>query len=43
VNLNWRAMLSDLGLASLPGGVGLNLSYNKLFDYKAQDYPTQTP
>jgi outer membrane receptor protein involved in Fe transport len=42
-NLNWRAMLADLGMESLPGALGLNLSYNKLFEYKAQDYPTQAP
>jgi len=42
-NLNWRATLADLGLDSLPGGVGVNVSFNKLFEYKAQDYPTQSP
>jgi iron complex outermembrane recepter protein len=43
VNLNWQAMLADLGMTSLPGAFGVNFSYNKLFEYKAQDYPTQTP
>lgn len=42
-NLNWRAQLADMGLASLPGALNLNISYNKLFEYKAQDYPTQAP
>ncbi|MET0280192.1 MAG: TonB-dependent receptor [Steroidobacteraceae bacterium] len=41
-NLNWRAGLSDMG-TSLPGAVSANLSYNKTFHYKAQDYPTQAP
>ena len=37
VALNWRASLSDLGLA-LPGNLGLNVSYTKLFDFKAQEF-----
>jgi iron complex outermembrane recepter protein len=38
VNLNWRASLEDMGLASLPGSLSLNLSYTKTFDFKAQDF-----
>lgn len=37
VALDWRAALADLGLARVPGTLSLNLSFNKLFTYKAQD------
>jgi outer membrane receptor protein involved in Fe transport len=36
--LNWRASLADLGLAELPGTLGLNVSFNKLYEFKAQDF-----
>jgi outer membrane receptor protein involved in Fe transport len=40
VNLNWRAALEDIGLASLPGRVSANIAYTKLFSFKAQEFPT---
>lgn len=43
LNLNWRAALADIGLESLPGFLSANLSYSKLFEFKAQEYPTQEP
>ncbi len=36
--LNWRAALADMGMASLPGFLSLNVSYTKLFDFKAQEF-----
>ncbi|MEJ1963168.1 MAG: TonB-dependent receptor [Gammaproteobacteria bacterium] len=39
-NLAWRAALEDIGLSSLPGNLSANLSYTKLFSYKAQEFPT---
>jgi outer membrane receptor protein involved in Fe transport len=36
--LNWRAALADMGLPSLPGSLGLNVSFNKLFDFEAAEY-----
>jgi iron complex outermembrane recepter protein len=43
VNLNWAAGLADLGMESLPGNLSVNLSYTKLFEYKAQEFSTATP
>jgi outer membrane receptor protein involved in Fe transport len=40
---DWRAGLADLGLARIPGNVGLNLSFTKLFTYKAQEFSTAPP
>ncbi|MBK9251521.1 MAG: TonB-dependent receptor [Proteobacteria bacterium] len=42
-NLNWRADVADLGLESIPGALSLNVSYTKLFEFKAQEYATQVP
>jgi outer membrane receptor protein involved in Fe transport len=39
-NLNWSAGLADLGLASIPGVLSLNVSASKLFEFKAQEFPT---
>ena len=38
INLNWRAALADMGLASLPGALSLNVSFTKLFEFKAQEF-----
>jgi outer membrane receptor protein involved in Fe transport len=38
VTLNWRAQLADLGLGDLPGALSLNISYNKLFEFSAQEF-----
>ena len=43
LNLNWRAALADIGLGSLPGSLSANVSYSKLVEFKAQEYPTQVP
>jgi outer membrane receptor protein involved in Fe transport len=43
VTLNWRAALADMGLESLPGTFGLNVSFNKTFTYKAQDSADSVP
>ncbi|MEJ0036025.1 MAG: TonB-dependent receptor [Gammaproteobacteria bacterium] len=40
VNVNWRAALEDLGLASVPGRVSANIAFTKLFSFKAQEFPT---
>jgi iron complex outermembrane recepter protein len=40
VNLNWRAALEDLGLASVPGRISANIAFTKLFSFKAQEFPT---
>ena len=42
-NLNWRSELADIGMQSLPGSLGVNVSFNKLFEYKAQDFPPAAP
>jgi iron complex outermembrane recepter protein len=42
-NLSWRADVADLGLASIPGALSMNVSYTKLFEFKAQEYATQIP
>jgi iron complex outermembrane receptor protein len=36
--LNWRASLADMGLGDLPGTLGVNVSYNKLFKFTGQDF-----
>lgn len=41
-NLTWRAALEDLGV-SMPGAVGVNVSFTKLFNFEAQEYPTAVP
>jgi iron complex outermembrane recepter protein len=38
LSLNWRAQLADMGLDAVPGSLGLNVSFNRLFDYEAADY-----
>jgi outer membrane receptor protein involved in Fe transport len=38
VTFDWRASLADMGLESLPGTLGLNVSYNKTFEFKAQEF-----
>ncbi|MCX7036314.1 MAG: TonB-dependent receptor [Proteobacteria bacterium] len=38
ISLNWRATLADMGLDTLPGSLGLNMSYTKLLGFTAQDY-----
>jgi outer membrane receptor protein involved in Fe transport len=40
MTFNWRSDVSDLGLQSLPGNVGVDLSVTKLFSYKAQEFKT---
>ncbi|MES2605913.1 MAG: TonB-dependent receptor [Pseudomonadota bacterium] len=42
-NLNWRAGFDDMGLESIPGSLSLNISASKLFEFKAQEFPTATP
>ncbi len=39
-NVNWRTALADIGLGSVPGNFSVNLSVTKLFEYKAQEFPT---
>jgi len=36
--MNWTAALSDMGLGDAPGRLGLNVSFNRLFDFEASDY-----
>jgi outer membrane receptor protein involved in Fe transport len=40
VNLNWRASLEDLGMASAPGRLSANIAFTRLFSFEAQDFPT---
>ncbi len=42
-NLNWRAALADIGITRIPGSLSLNISASKLFEFKAQEFPTATP
>lgn len=35
----WRTALADIGMASLPGSLSLNVSANYLLDFKSQDFP----
>lgn len=39
-NLTWQAAFADIGLASIPGSLALNISASKLFEFKAQEFPT---
>jgi outer membrane receptor protein involved in Fe transport len=43
INLDWRAGLADIGLASLPGTLGVNISFNKTFEFKEQAFAGQPP
>ena len=36
--LNWSGALSDMGLDSIPGNLGLNVSYSRLFEFEASEY-----
>lgn len=36
--LSWRAALADMGMESLPGFLSMNVSYTKLFEFKAQEF-----
>src|SRR5690606_36289062 len=36
--LSWRAALADMGMASLPGFLSMNVAYTKLFEFKAQEF-----
>jgi len=40
VQASWQAALSDLGLEPLRGVVSLDISFNKLLEFKAQSFPT---
>jgi outer membrane receptor protein involved in Fe transport len=40
VNLNWRAALEDIGLASIPGRLSANIAFTRLFSFEAQEFPT---
>jgi iron complex outermembrane receptor protein len=40
VAFNWRAAFEDMGLESVPGALSVNLSYSKLFEFKAQEFST---
>ena len=42
-NFSWRAALSDLGMSRAPGSLALNISFSRLFEFKAQEYATATP
>jgi len=42
-NFSWSAALSDLGLERAPGSLALNMSFSRLFEFKAQEYATATP
>jgi iron complex outermembrane receptor protein len=39
VDLNWRAALADIGVP-LPGNLSASVSFSKLFEFEAQDFPT---
>ena len=39
-NLNWRAGFADIGFENVPGMLSLNISASKLFEFKAQEFPT---
>ena len=43
LNFTWRSALEDLGLAKIPGALGVNLQFSKLLSYDMQDFPTQDP
>ena len=43
LTFTWRSALADLGLESMPGTLGLNVSFTKLFEFKAQETPTALP
>lgn len=36
--LGWRAALADMGFDSLPGFLSVNVSFTKLFEFKAQEF-----
>ena len=38
-SVNWAAQLSDMGLASIPGGIGLNITGTVLDKYKTKQSP----
>jgi len=40
LNVDWAADLADLGLASLPGSLGVNLAATYLDSFETQDLPT---
>ncbi|HEY8521938.1 MAG TPA: TonB-dependent receptor [Gammaproteobacteria bacterium] len=42
-DFSWRASLADLGMERAPGSLALNISFSKLFEFKAQEYATATP
>src|SRR5690606_12538383 len=42
-NFSWSAALSDLGLERAPVSLSLNISFSRLFEFKAQEYATATP
>jgi len=41
LQVNWRSDLSDLGLTSIPGALGVDISASKLFTFDSQEFPTQ--
>jgi iron complex outermembrane receptor protein len=41
--LNWSAAFADMGLPSLPGSLGLNVSFNKTFEFKSQESADSKP
>jgi outer membrane receptor protein involved in Fe transport len=43
VALNWSSAFADMGVESLPGSLGLNVSYNKTFEFKSQDSADSKP
>lgn len=42
-NFSWNAALADLGLRRSRGQLGLNMSFSRLFEFKAQEYATADP
>lgn len=38
VNLSWRAAMADMGLSKLTGALSVNVSFNKVFKFQAQEF-----
>jgi iron complex outermembrane recepter protein len=38
IALNWRVAMGDMGLDGMPGFLGFNAAYSKLFEFKAQEF-----
>ncbi len=38
IQLNWRALVADMGLGNLPGSLSASVSFSKTFNFEAQDF-----